>query len=308
MSRRGGTMLFTATAAAVLGLWMRAAAVTQPPAPAAAQAGPSTPERRDRFERAYRASNLGIARLEQFDYAAEAGAFREALGIEPSLAAARLNLAIALFYDGKLDAAQVEARAAAQALPAAPQPAYLLGLIAKAQNRPDEAVSAFRRVLATDPRDAGANVNLAQVYLQQRDTAQAIALFREATAAEPFNVTAAYGLATALVRAGESANGQAAMQRFQTLRDSAYGVTYTQGYLQQGRYAEAIVSTGAEPELLDQRLPGVVFKDATPDGFAQAPARDLSLFDVDGDGDLDLLVSGASVLHLFQMTRAGSPT
>ena len=300
MTGHGGAILVTATAAAVLGLWLHPVASTQAPAPAATQAVPPTPERRDRFERAYRASNLGIARLEQFDYAAAAGAFREALRIEPSLAAARLNLAIALFYDGKLDAAQVEARAAAQALPAAPQPAYLLGLIAKSQNRLDEAVSAFRRVLAIDPRDAGANINLAQVYLQQRDMAQAIALFREATAAEPFNVTAAYGLATALVRAGESANGQAAMQHFQTLRDSAYGVTYALGYLQQGRYAEAIVSTGAEPELVDQRLPAVVFKDATPDGFAQAAARDVSLFDVDGDGDLDLLVSGAGVPHLFR--------
>jgi Tfp pilus assembly protein PilF len=299
MTGRGGAILATATAAGVLALWLHGTAA-QPASPPAAQPAPAAAERRDRFERAYRASNLGIARLEQFDYAAAAEAFREALRIEPSLSAARLNLAIALFYDGKLDAAQAEVRAAAAAMPAAPQPAYLLGLIAKAQNRPDEAVSAFRRVLAIDPRDAGANVNLAQVYLQQRDTAQAIALFREATAAEPFNATAAYGLATAFMRAGDAANGQPAMERFQALRDSAYGVTYALGYLQQGRYAEAIVATGAEPELVDRRVPDVVFKDATPEGLAPAASRDLSLFDVDGDGDLDLLVPDAAGLHLFR--------
>jgi lipoprotein NlpI len=51
----------------------------------------------DRIENAYRASNRGVARLEQFDYDAAVVAFREALGIDPSLAAARANLAIALY-------------------------------------------------------------------------------------------------------------------------------------------------------------------------------------------------------------------
>jgi len=49
-------------------------------------------------ERAYRATNLGVARLEQFDYDAAARSFREALQIAPALHIARLNLAIALLY------------------------------------------------------------------------------------------------------------------------------------------------------------------------------------------------------------------
>ena len=85
------------------------------------------------------------------------------------------------------------------------------------------------------------------------------------------------------------------MQRFQTLRDSAYAVTYAQSYLQQGRYAEAMASTGAEPELVDRAAPAVTFADATSRLRSprrrrqrQRPRRVL-LFDVDNDGDLDLL-------------------
>ena len=35
------------------------------------------------------------------------------------------------------------------------------------------------------------------------------------------------------------------MQRFESLRDAPYGVTYSQNYLGQGKYAEAIASTAA---------------------------------------------------------------
>ena len=269
-----------------------ALAALQPPA-----AQPAAP--RERLERAYRASNRGVALLEQFDYPAAAAAFREALQIEPGLAAARLNLAIALLYAGQADAALVEARTAAAALPSAPQPPFLLGLIARADNRTDDAETAFRRVLEIDRTDAAANVNLGQLLLQKRQFADAVAAFRAAVDAEPYNATGAYGLAMALTRSGDSAAGQQQMTRFQTLRDSAYAVTYSQGYLQQGRYGEAIVSTGAEPALVDRASPRVAFVDggaigaAPPAGQAQADAATL-LFDADRDGDLDLLVTGGA--------------
>ena len=154
---------------------------------------------------------------------------------------------------------------------------------------------------------SAAEVNLGQVYLQERNVKEALPMFREALAREPYNVTAAYGLATTLLRSGEADAGREAMQQFQKLRDSAYGVTYAPGYLQQGRNAEAIVSTGAEPELVDEATPRVTFADATPPAFAARPpdqasatGERLTLFDIDGDGDQDLLVLDAAALHLYR--------
>jgi lipoprotein NlpI len=63
-------------------------------------------------ERAYRANNVGVALLEQFDYEAAARSFREALKLHSSLDLARLNLAIALFYGGHPAEAAAEVRTA----------------------------------------------------------------------------------------------------------------------------------------------------------------------------------------------------
>ena len=57
-------------------------------------------------ENAYRANNIGVARLEQYDFPAAIAAFRRALEIDPALALARLNLGIALFYGGEPDGAR----------------------------------------------------------------------------------------------------------------------------------------------------------------------------------------------------------
>jgi Tfp pilus assembly protein PilF len=265
-------------------------------------------------EAAYRANNIGIGYLEQFDYDKAAESFRRSLGIDSSLAIVRFNLALALFYANNADDALQEARAAAARLPDSPHVHYLLGLLARSQNRTADAIAEFKRVLETDGLDVGAKVNLGQVYVQERNFEPALTLLREAIVTEPFNVTAAYNLATALARSGAQEEGRVAMERFQTLRDSTYGTTYAQTYLAQGKYAEAIASTGAEPELVNPSPAAVSFVDATstmvpaakPGGSASAQASafgSVALFDADGDGDLDLVEADASGVRLFRNAK-----
>jgi len=247
-------------------------------------------------EDAYRANNIGVALLEQFKHKEAADAFRRALQLDPSLALARINLGIALFNVPDLPAAQKELQAAVAAAPTAPQPHYLLGLAAKTQNRPEEAIAEFQKVLQIDPNDVGANVNLGQLYAQQRKYAEAIVVLRIAIAAEPYNATGLYNLGTSLLRSGQREEGTKVIAQFQELRNRGTGTTLGANYLEQGRYAEAVASTGAEPELVDKTIPEVVFNDATA---ASLPAGDwpagdqqtgaVLLFDYDLDGDLDLL-------------------
>ena len=136
-------------------------------------------------EDAYRANNLGVALLEQYKYKEGAAEFTRALQLDPKLNLARINLSIALFNVPDLAGAQREAEKATASDPNAPQPLYIMGLIAKSQNRTDDAVAAFQRVLKLDPRDTGANVNLGQLYVQQKKYPEAITAFRTAMSVEP---------------------------------------------------------------------------------------------------------------------------
>ncbi len=259
-------------------------------------------------EDAYRANNLGVAYLEQYNYDKASAQFRHALEIEPTLTMARVNLAIALLYTPDLEGATREAKAALQQKEDEPHAHYVLGLIARSENRVDDGIAEFKRVLVIDAHDVGALVNLGQLLMQRREYAEAVTLFRRAAEQEPFHVTATYNLAVALTRSGQTEEGQRMTQQFQKLRESGYGTTFANAYLEQGRYAEAIVSTGAEPELVNSATPEVTFAPITTINAASASAANgaaeagggVTLADLDGDGDLDLIDVSPSRVRLFR--------
>ena len=276
-------------------------------------------------EDAYRFNNLGVALMEQFRFADAAEQFKKALVAEPKLPMAKINLALALFYVPDVPAARKEAEEAAALAPAAPQPRYLLALIARMDNRGDDAIASLKPVLEADPKDLGANLVLGQVYLQQRKFEEAVAVFRTAAAAEPYNVSAAYNLGVALTRGGQREEGAAQMAHFQELRESAYKTSFGQTYMEQGRYAETVSSTGAEAELVDPKTPPVTFTEAAgmapavvaaaaPPALlgrslepAEVPAAiraggraALTLVDLDGDGALDAIDVRGGALRVLR--------
>ena len=289
----------------------------------------------DKREAAYRANNIGAAFLDQYKAKEAVGSFTHALELKPDLLIARINLSIALYYSPDAEGAKREAEKSLAQDPNAPQPHYILGLIARAQNRFDEAIIEFQKVLKIDPDDVGSNINVGQIFAQQKRSAEAIVAFRRAIKAEPYNETGLYNLALLVTRSGQKEEGRRLLQKFQELKQSNAGTTLGTNYLEGGRYAEAVVSTGAEPELVDRRLPDVTFNEATsgtlPDSasseiprarsssisnletfgrsaYTEASRRDMAaqlsggitFFDYDNDGDLDLFEVRSAEQRLYR--------
>jgi Flp pilus assembly protein TadD len=267
-------------------------------------------------EEAYRLNNVGVSELEQFRYEDAAASFRKALALRPTLAIARANLAIALLNAQQLAEARTEAAEAARQLPSAPQPPYVLALAARSLGAVEDARAGFLRVLELDPQDVGARVNLGQILMQDRKYPEAAAEFQAALEAEAYSATAAYNLGLALARAGRAEASQGAMERFRKLREGGYGTTLGQSYPDQGRYAEAIVSTGAEADIVDITPPPAAFVDVTAERLARpsvagarasagpAAGGGLVLADLDGDGQPDLFTAGPEGQRL-SLNRSG---
>jgi len=272
-------------------------------------------------EQLYRLNNIGVAFMEQFKHEDAVKQFKQALEGDPNFAVARINLALAYFYLNDSRAAVEEARAGVKLATDSPHARYALAAALRNEKLYDESLAEFNKVLSIDPRDSATNIQIGQLHAQKQQYPQAIAAFQRAIESEPYNATAVYSLAQALIRSGQRDEGQKALERFQRLQASGYKTTLGNLYGEKGRYAEAVVSTGAEPDLVSKEAPNVRFvegdagikvkTDAKPLSGALgrkinkpefndqlrrelvAPfSSSLTLADFDGDGRLDLFVSG----------------
>jgi tetratricopeptide (TPR) repeat protein len=277
---------------------------------------------REKREELYRRNNIGVAYLEQYKHEDAAKEFRAALATDPGFALARINLALAYYFLNDSPKAISEAREAIKISPSSPHAHYILGATLKKERQYEEALAAFNKIVAIDPREPITNIQIGQIHSQLQQYEPAIVAFRRALAAEPYNATAAYSLAQALNRAGKASEGREMLALFQKLRATGYATTLGLNYGEQGRYAEAVTSTGAEPDLVVKDAPPVRFaaadvglnlklnpRPATPAlgrrltkaefdnettklELAAAFSTSVTLSDFNGDRKLDLLTTG----------------
>lgn len=284
----------------------------------------STAQQRAEREALYRLNNIGVAYMEQFKHKEAMQEFTRALEGDPKFGMAQTNLAIAAYFERNIPVALAAAKKAVALSPDSPHAHYVYGLILRNEKQYDEAIAEFTRVLAIDPQDAFANIQTGQIQAQNRQYDQAIRAFTQALASEPYNKTAAYNLGNAYIRSGNAQEGRKWLMTFQQLTSSGYATSLGNNYGEQGRYAEGVVSTGTESDLVSNDASKVKFTDATAAlgldvKFANQPlsaafnrkitraefaneatkrelvnpfSTTIGLFDADNDGRLDILAAG----------------
>ena len=167
---------------------------------------PATPAGAPVNEAAYRVNNPGVASLEQVRLSGRGGEVRESPGAGPSIRSFRASTWPSRSSTCRHAAGAERGRGGGRGARAehAARRRTSAASRARAENRVEDAIAAFERVLALDPEDVGARVNLGQSPAAAAPaTPEAAALFQAALDTEPYNATAAYNLGVALTRSGQ---------------------------------------------------------------------------------------------------------
>lgn len=177
-------------------------------------------------------STAGKARLQMGKSSEGIALLRKVVALRPDLAAAHLDLALALadsydlpdaltetseaerlapqsgvvhFYRGRVlydlgrsGEAQPEFELARQLVPQMPEPRYYLALIDKQEGKFADAAALLEETVKLQPRNVMAWYLLGQCYEQQSETGKAVAAWRQAIAIDPTLSQALFGLARAL--------------------------------------------------------------------------------------------------------------
>ena len=254
------------------------AALRQPPARVTASAA------------AIRLNNLGVASMNQQKPEAALERFEAAAKADPTLAAARLNQAIAMTALQRYDTAQQILDGLVKADASNVRAWYNLGLLQRTLGDGDAALAAFTRVTELQPADPYGHyfAGLLASQVQQHD--RAVASFTRALELDPFLVSAEFGLARAYQRSGRPDDARRHMERFTRLTQEKVASAMSLAYGDQGPLSLALAvqpAAAASPPAIPVKFVGPRMEPAAapPDG----PLRGQCLLDADGDGGIDYL-------------------
>src|SRR5215472_12606663 len=266
-------------------------------------------------------NNLGVAYMNQQQFARALRLFRQAAALNPKLDIAKTNEGIALANLQKYDAAAARLNVLVKKDSGNAQAWYTLGLVYKNQTESQKSLAAFEAAARLVPNDADVFyfIGVAQSEMDRYD--EAVAAFQHALELNPFHASAEFGMARALQRNGQGDKAREHLARFQHLVQSKLGVPMSLTYGDQGALSLALTVAGAAqpsstPILVHfsdtTRNSGLMFSSAESGRASGAdqngPGAGACFLDVDNDGRPDLLLADGGPqggMALFHNTGRG---
>ncbi|MGH9617597.1 MAG: tetratricopeptide repeat protein, partial [Acidobacteriaceae bacterium] len=256
-------------------------------------------------------NNLGVAYMNQQNFAKAEQLFTAASEKDPSLPVAQLNRGIALLNEQQISQAGVELRRIIERDPRNIVAWYNLGLAARKSGNSQEMIEDFKHVTQLDPNDADAHYLLGSGYDQRKDYEDAIAEFQQALRLNPLHASAEFGLARAHQQMGMLDAAKQDFARFQHITSEKLGSPMTITYGEMGRYSLAQTIHVAEPEVGPMIPVRFVREPIGAKWRAPAAASNTSgdeaggggcMMDIFGDGRTDLITldDSAHAVHAYR--------
>ena len=257
--------------------------------------------------------NRGVALMDQYRPVEAAKAFEQVVLLAPEWITGRLNYGIALLNsqsDASYARAEEELKWVIARDPDNPYAHYSLAMLLKHLGRIDEAQAQFEQTLKIDPDDPDTHYQLG-ILIAKNDPALARQHLEKTLQQVPHHGSACYRLATLLRQMGEKEKAKELLLRFRSLKATGAGVYPGMKYGEMGRYAE-VRRTFGEPAVRPDHHTVPVYEDIAkeiglvakaagvsgwPGALRQGMASDfgpgIAAADVDGNGDLEVYLTGA---------------
>ena len=256
---------------------------------------------------AARLNNIGTALIGQQLLEKAVAEFDEAYKLDPTLVSAELNKGIALLYLQRLPEAEAALQRAAVQAPNNPRIWYVLGLLHRSDNMPEQSAEAFRRVLKLAPSNADSHYFLGSFLLDQHELPAAAVEFRTALELEPLHASAQFGLARTLQREGKLDEARAALKRFQELTNGKLAFPLSHTYGEEGVLSRAEDAATSAPRV-GPMIP-VTFSRSweSPTETQRSNSGGICLIDLEGKGRASLIVmrNGESAVELYRSAGDG---
>jgi len=239
-------------------------------------------EIREMFVDDFSFMRAGYEFLKAGDYVGAAGAYREALGINPENADAHCSLGFSLFSLGKLQEAQSHFVRAIELDPEFVNAHFNLGQVLASLSMPVMAEKSFRRAMELDETDVDVRNELGRLLLEQERLDEAEECFSETVRIDPNNATALSCFGFCLLRKGDTKRALEACTAAAGLNaeDSHVRLNLAQVLTQLGKTASAIEEFDAairlDPGNVTAHLNLAWTLATTPHAGLRDPARGLA--------------------------------